>query len=282
MTTPESPAAQNPGDTPGQTQTGQSSGGASQTPAEPVRPRLSLPKLERSGPTRLVTTVGRFDDAPANDAGKSPAPGRPLVSGRDVIEHGIRVAQEVIDQQMGSGERILRHLRKAPIRKRRISALDAEAAGTLTDRTLLLYKELGVLTLELLETLIHTPTVVQVLARWLGLGSSTAPPPSPPASPVYPGAPPTPPAPQCTVQISSRKFASARIDWHAGVTLDQPYVTALTRREAPPIENVSFHADTRAFRIAIHDDQPPGAYGGAIVNECTGSPLGTIIVTIAG
>src|SRR5688572_22869236 len=86
----------------------------------PVR---TLPKLGRTTPRRGVAGVGRLDDGPREAEGPAASQGRPLASTKDVIEHAIRVAQEVIDQQIGSGERILRHLRKAPIPKTRTSPL---------------------------------------------------------------------------------------------------------------------------------------------------------------
>ena len=194
-------------------------------PAQPAPvARLSLPKLERTQPRRSLATVGRFDDAPASEASKSPDPGRPLVSAKDVIEHGIRVAQEVIDQQIGSGERILRHLRKASIPKRRASPLDDQNTASLTERTAVLYREFGVLTLELLETLAETPTVARVLAKWLGIASASQ---SSGGSPSAGESPARPGSPQCEVQISSRKPVKVDVNWIPGAVLDEVQVSGL-------------------------------------------------------
>ena len=111
MTTPERPRKKKPAAAPVR----RTEHDANTKRTSPPLPHVSLPKLERTKPQRILTTVGRFDDAPGTKANRNPDPGRPLVSAKDVIEHGIRVAQEVIDQQIGSGERILRHLRRAPI-----------------------------------------------------------------------------------------------------------------------------------------------------------------------
>jgi hypothetical protein len=187
------------------------------------------------------------------------------------------VAQEVIDQQIGSGERILRHLRKAPVRKRRISALDSAASASLTERMVILYRELGILVLELLETLVETPTAMQVIARWLGLRARAPGADGSSSSGSYAD---TPSKPLCSVRISSRKFAAADVSWLGGAILDDPHVAALHKKEAPPIENIAYVADARAFRIAVPDDQPPGAYAGAIISQRTGHALGALVLRI--
>ena len=282
MTIPDPAAGQSGDEMPGESQHNHPSTSARAQGGEKPSPSpLSLPRLERTGPQRLAATIGRFDDTTPAEGDTRPTPGRPLVSARDVIEHGIRVAQEVIDQQIGSGERILRHLRRAPIRKRRISPLDANSAATLTERTVILYRELGVLTLELLETLLETPTTMQVLARWLGLqpqpggggaggrASSSGRQASGPAPPQY------------LVQISSQKFAVGEISWLPGAVVDEPHVEPLTKKDAPPIESIEFLPEAQAFRVAIGADHPAGVYAGPIMSQRTGRRLGALLVTIS-
>ena len=164
----------------------------------PVR---TLPNLGRTAPRRSAAGVGRMDDGPRE--AQASARGRPLASTQDVIEHAIRVAQEVIDQQIGSGERILRHLRKAPIPKTRTSPLDGKSAASLTERTVVLTNELGVLAIELMETLAQSPTVLEVLAKWAGMTGTL---PMPAAFAWPPGAS-APAETAMDVLVSSRKPA---------------------------------------------------------------------------
>jgi len=243
-------------------------------------PRASfvMPAPERTGPLRMLATVGRFDDGSPGTDGAPPARGRPLASTLDVIDHAIRVAQEVIDQQIGSGERILRHLRRAPISKRRTSPLDAKSGASLTERTIEVTNELGVLALEAMETIADSKTVVEVLAKWLGLPATGGVRSVGAVAPTAPAA--APPAEQrAAVFVSSRKAAKAEARFfapHQG----EARVPGLHRTEAPSIANVAYHADQRAFRISIPDEQPAGVYWGVIVGSDE-APLGTIVATVS-
>jgi hypothetical protein len=277
MTTPDKPVGQ-PDDLPPAAAGSSRSASSGETGH---RQRLSLPKLARTGPLRIMTTVGRFDDAAAGK-GDGAAPGRPILSAKDVIAHGMRVAQEVMDQQMESGERILRHLRKAPMRKRRVGMLDMSTDSNLLERTLSLQQELSVLVLEVLETFVKTPAVVDVVSRWLGVrpreheqdgyaSGSFAPTPSGSESR----------RPRCALQVSSRKFNEASLDWFADAELDEPSVAGLHTVGAKPIDSIGFIAEPPAFRITIPDDQPDGTYAGVIVSKRSGRALGAITVKVS-
>jgi len=247
--------------------------------APPERPLFVMPRPERTGPLRMVATVGRFDDAKANPGGTHTAGGRPLVSPKDVIEHAIRVAQEVIDQQIGSGERILRYLRRAPVSKRRKSPLDDKSGANLTERTMTVTNELGVLAIEAMETIAESRTVVEVIAKWLDLaqmkvGGSGAggPPAGTPAS--------TPANRPVGVFVSSRKHAKVEAHFFAA-SAGHVHVPGLHCEEAPPISAVEYLEETHAFRVFIADDQPPGIYWGVIVGKDQ-QPAGTIVATVSG
>ncbi len=234
---------------------------------------FTMPAPERTGPQRMVATVGRFDDAKPNADGTSLARGRPLLSTKDVIEHAIRVAQEVIDQQIGSGERILRYLRRAPVSKRRKSPLDAKSGASLTERTVAVTNELGVLAIEAMETVAESKTVVEVLTKWLGLAAIRA------EETVAAMVPSAPAEQRVEVFVSSRKPAKVEARFsspHSGEAL----VPGLHRPQAPSIADVAFLKDAHAFRVAIPDDQPAGVYWGVIVGSNDG-PVGTIVATVS-
>ncbi len=239
-------------------------------------PVLALPKLERTAPRRGLAGVGRLDDGPAGANGAPATGGRPLTSTRDVIEHAIRVAQEVIDQQIGSGERILRHLRKAPIPKTRTSPFEGKSAASLTERTVVLTNELGVLAIELLETLAQSPTVIEVLAKWMGAKGRL---PSVADFPWPPGLG-LPLETTIDVLVSSRKPAKAT----ARVLPAVPgplRVDGLLCAGAPPILAVAYVPEPRAFRVTIPDDQPAGVYFGVIVSADGQDALGTLCATVS-
>lgn len=234
-----------------------------------------MPKLERSAPLRTLTTVGRFDDGPARDDGATASPGRPLSSAKDVIEHAIRVAQDVIDQQIGSGERILRHLRKAPVSKRRTSPLDAKDAASLTERTVVLTNELGVLMIEALETMAESRTVADVLAKWLGLGSALGGRVQAAASGA---AAPQALGERIDVLVSSPKPAKVTARAFAALPADA-HVAGLHRDGAPPIASISYSAEAGEFLVTIAQAQPPGTYSGVIMDG-RGAALGTMVATV--
>jgi len=242
----------------------------------PSRAPFVMPKPERTGPLRTVSTVGRFDDAPATHGAASGSPGRPLSSAKDVIEHAIRVAQEVIDQQIGSGERILRHLRKAPVSKRRTSPLDAKNAASLTERTVVLTNELGVLMVEALETVAESKTVAEVLTKWLGLGAVLG----SRGSRTYDGSEATPSGERVGAFVSSPK--PAKVEARAFARLpDDAKVNGLHCVDAPPITQVTYRAAAGEFMVTIDAAQPAGVYSGVIVDGDATQALGTMIATVA-
>jgi hypothetical protein len=240
----------------------------------PDRPPFVMPRPQRTGPQRMLATVGRFDDAKTNSDGTNPARGRPLASTKDVIEHAIRVAQEVIDQQIGSGERILRYLRRAPVAKRRKSPLDDKSGASLTERTMAVTNELGVLAIEALETIAESKTVAEVIARWLGLAQMKV-----DATGGAPYASPAP-GPRVEVFVSSRKPAKVEARFFAA-NAGRVQVPGLHGDGAPAILGVKYLDETVAFRVTIPDDQPAGVYWGVIVGEDQ-QPAGTIVATVTG
>jgi hypothetical protein len=242
------------------------------------RERITRPRLARTRPLRSMASIGRFDEPPPGQPGPANA-GRPLVSPKDVIEHGLRVAQEVIDQQIGASERILRHLRQAPVSRSRAGALDSRGMASMTERSMVLTRELAVLGLEMMETMVEAPTAMRAIARIAGVdlagaasGAAAAAAPRADAAATLRGA----------VQIASPLPAKGEVTLFPGAVLDEPVIDGLFCADAPRIEKVAYLAQHRAFRVVIDASQPPGVYSGVILARDGHTPLGTLVVTLFG
>ena len=160
--------------------------------------------------------------------------------------------------------------------KRRVSPLDAKSAASLTERTMELTNELGVLAVEALETLAESKTVVEVLAKWLGLSGAMFGDRGAPAAPAA-GAPADR---RGEVFVSSRKPAKVEARFFAPPPADAR-VPGLHRPDTPPIVGVEYLGQTHGFRVSIPDEQPAGVYYGVIVGRDGDNPLGTIVATVA-
>jgi hypothetical protein len=91
------------------------------------------------------------------------------------------------------------------------------------------------------------------------------------------------PAQGITIEVVSRRRCRSSVDLagdvHAGVHV-MPLESSAN--DAPPIRSVelTMAGDRPLVTIEIGDDQPPGHYGGAIVDPHSGRPVGEIVVRI--
>jgi len=234
--------------------------------------RIRKPKLERTKPLRILSAYGRFDDPRGAEA--TGGAGRAFSSSRDVIEHAIRVAYEVIEDQIDAGQRIATHLGKTPPRKKKRHARDG---GTLTARSLALYRELGELSAEVLAMVLRSPALLSMLSRMLSgdtvIGGAVPPPPS--SDPK--------PAPTCSIQVVAGSPTEVKVALFPCVRLDDAVVMPLHARHAENgaiNEVLLVHEPHLALRVRVPDGQPPDVYTGTIIGQHSSEPLGTVVAHV--
>jgi hypothetical protein len=255
--------------------------------------RLHRPDPARTEPVRdfmtYVRTAGIGGAAPAGADVGSPA-SRGTASGgstsggatakpaptevdetEHAIAHGVKLGYAVIDEQIRQGEKLADRLRQVAGKP---GAMPAMEVGTLIERALNVYKDMGGLAVAAVETLVRNPMLQSTLTRtWQG---STA----PETAPAQGG------SSNFGFELASNRRTQVRLDIRPkpGVFLPVVYALHASSPTLPPLTGVRFQLDaataTPVLHIDISDVQPAGNYMGVVVDSVTDEPCGTISVRV--
>ena len=278
---------------------------------DPVAPRPALsgtaaparrrrPEPTRTAPHRNAATLLRESaTAPpaATPAAVEPA-APPADSTESAVARGVRLGYQVIEEQIQQGQKLAQRLGRAA--GKAASSVAGAATGAaaapgtvadagagelqeLLDRVVHLYKDMGALCVDAVDTLVHHPVLRSGLAR-MTPGAATTP----------AGAPAVAQAAERQAPASSSFALDIRCKRRTQVTLDlpqragtfRPHVHALHAGDpaAAPLTGVHFRVDEHGggaiLQLDIGDTQPAATYTGVVVDAATNQPRGTLSVRL--
>ena len=267
--------------------------------AAPARRRR--PEPARTAPLRNAATLLR-DGVPPPAAPDA----QPAVAGdtsESPVARGVRLGYQVIEEQILQGQKLAQRLGRAAgkaaasVTGRAAGASAAPAAVSdasagevqeLLDRVLHLYKDMGALCVDAVDTLVHHPLLRSGLAR---MTPAAAPEPAAAAA----AAPATVNGAATDSGAAGNRFAlDIRCSRRTQVTLDLPQragsfvprVHALHAGDAAlaPLTGVRFGTDedgsAAVLQLDIADTQPAATYSGVVVDAATNQPRGTLSVRL--
>ena len=241
--------------------------------------RLHRPNPARTEPVRdfmtYVRTAGIGNTTPTGGTTPGARAAKPAPSHEDgteqAIAHGVKLGYAVIDEQIRQGEKLADRLRQVAGKP---GAMPAVEVGTLIERALNVYKDMGALAVAAVETLVRNPMLQSTLTRSLQ-GSTT-----PDAAPVHSG------GGNFGFELTSNRRTQVRLDIRPKPGVFLPVVHALhaSSPTLPPLSGVRFQFDaatsTPVLHIDIADTQPAGNYMGVVVDSASDEPCGTISVRV--
>lgn len=241
--------------------------------------RLHRPDPERTGPIRHASTYLR--DAPPGDAAQHPA-GTPdaVDAAESAVAHGVRLGYKVIEEQILHGRLLAQRLGKAT---GKLGTVGSGEAGVLIERVLHLYKDIGTLCVDTLETLARSPAIRAGIARAAqaaqpqqapqeGAGSATG-----TESSLGSG---------FAIEVASARRTQVTLDLRLRPGRFAPRVHALHAADPSiaPLTGVSFDMDPAhpepMLRIHVPEAQPPATYTGVVVDSASNEPRGTLSVRL--
>ena len=268
--------------------------------------RHRRPEPARTAPHRGAATLLR-ETATATEAAAAPpaAAPPPLADGTEsAVARGVRLGYQVIEEQIHQGQKLAQRLGRAA--GKAASSVAGAATGApashgtagdagagagelqeLFDRVVHLYKDMGALCVDAVDTLVHHPVLRSGLARMApGAatgGAAAAPAASHGASHVAAG------------QASGIGFAlDIRCSRRTQITLDlpprpdgfKPLVHALHAGDPAlaPLTGARFGTDedggAAVLQLDIPDTLPAATYTGVVVDAATNQPRGTLSVRL--
>jgi hypothetical protein len=232
--------------------------------------RLHRPELDRDEPLRDVMSYIRN----SGSGGQTKAAPSPHTEGEtpdEAVAHGVKLGYAVIDDQIRQGEKLAERLRQV---NGKAGAMPHAEVGTLIERALNLYKDMGALTVAVLETLVRNPIIQSGVTRALnGTAASQT-------STVPDG------GTNFRFELASNRRIRVKLDIRPQGVKFMPLVHALqaVNPAIPPLTGVRFHLDsatmTPTLVVEVADGQPPGSYAGVVVDSVTNEPCGTLSVRI--
>ena len=218
--------------------------------------RAKRPNTERKQANRTTRRI--LDDAAAGAAGaagRQPDEAPPKVAPTDeVINKAVKLAYRVVDGQIRQGRRAAELVRAGSY-----NAVDFEAdIKSLLDRMIGLTKEAGAVSMELFDTLVR--------------GNATQKSAGPSAAEV-------------AIEVKSARRIQVSIDFKPTLSGFVPSTPPLyaSDRSVTPLDKLHFvvKEGTRpVFVVEVPDNQPPGTYTGAIVDEKSHEPGGFVCVRV--
>ncbi|HVZ06302.1 MAG TPA: hypothetical protein VHC04_00120 [Rhodopila sp.] len=208
-------------------------------------------------------------------------PDQPAASGLDAamdqtVAHGVRLGYTVIDEQIRQGEKLAERLRQVSGKP---SAMPAQEIGTLIERALNIYKDMGALAVAAVETMVRSPVLQSAVAKAL----------HPSAAPTGDGQAAAAGAHDRTsfgLELTSGRRTQVKLDIRPGAVTLMPVVHALhaANPDLPPLTGVRFRFDpataTPLLHIDVPDGQPAGTYLGVVIDSGTEEPCGTLSVRV--
>jgi len=238
--------------------------------------RLHRPEPERTGPVRHAATYLR--DAPAADAAQQP--GDAPDAADSAVAHGVRLGYKVVEEQILHGRVLAQRLGKAT------SKLGAAGTGEVTvliERFLHLYKDMGSLCVDAMESLARSSAIRSGLARAAQAAQS------PPAARDQASGASTPESSVGSgfaIEVASPRRTQVTLDLRLRPGRFVPKVHALHPSDPsiPSLTGVSFDIDPARpepmLRIEVPDQQPAAMYTGVVVDSASNEPRGTLSVRL--
>jgi hypothetical protein len=233
--------------------------------------RLHRPELDRDEPLRDFMTYIRNHGL----GGEKSSTATPEQDDKEPIDatvaHGVELGYSVIDDQIRQGEKLAARLRQI---NGKPGAMPPVEVGTLIERALNVYKDMGALALAAVETLVRNPLIQSGIARaWQASPDN--------AVAATPGG-----GTNFRFELSSSRPTQVRLDIRPQGTAFMPLVHSLhaATPSVPALTAVRFYLDPAASSPVLHvdvpDSQPPGVYSGVVVDSATNEPCGTLSVRI--
>lgn len=236
--------------------------------------RRVRPKLSRTAPIRQMSagagSAGSTDSAPPSGTEGQPASARQ----DDILGYSVKLAYQVAEEQIRQGQRMAERLGNASYRAARGTG---NGMAQLLERALGLYEQAGELWVEAAEMLARSPALLAKLYDAEKAGGAGA--PADTAAPT--------PAAKIVVEVSCSRRTQVQLDLPSQAGAFTPAVRALHAAEptVAPLSGVKFGQGADAVRILqidIPDGQPSGTYAGAVVDDQTNEPRGTLCVRVFG
>jgi hypothetical protein len=229
--------------------------------------RLHRPDPERTGPIRSAATYLRD---PVSGADAKSTPGEPDPSDpADVLAHGVNLGYKVIAEQIVQGQRLAQRLGKA---SGKTSGAESGELRALIERVLHLYKDMGTLCFDAVETLARSPALRSGIARaWQGNAESG---PSSESETAF------------AVEIAStrRTQVSVHLKQREARFIPMAHALYATDLAIAPLTSVRFKIEPAStslmLQVEIPDAQPPANYTGVIVDSASNEPRGTLCVRL--
>jgi hypothetical protein len=317
---PDPAAAQTRGDAPGDraapaapaATAARATPGARRRRPEPARTaplRHAATLLRASVPTAGETADARADAATPADADAAHPEGP--------VALGVRLGYQVIEEQILLGQKLARRLGRkasqtvggagaawaaggaasasdsAPTAGAAPGAAGVGAAGEfneLLDRVLQLYKDLGALCFDAVETVARNPVLRAGVAR-LAAGAAAVAPAArtgggTSAEAAYAGADAEAPGSGFAVDIRCSRRVQVTLDLRLRQGQGAPLVHALHAGDpaVPPLTGVLVQPGTPhagpLLQLTIADTQPAATYTGVVVDSLSNEPRGTLVVRV--
>jgi len=256
-----------------------------ETPDARVRERLRRPDPERTEPVRNAAAYLRDPGSAEGVQSKLKQP-----SSHDTADgavgHGVKLGYKVIEEQIRQGQRLAQRLGKA----NKVNGTGSGEIGVLIERTLHLYKDMGALYFDALETVARSPALkTAVSSVWNGKTKTPAPPPIQTETETETEIKPDSDTGMGTgfaIEIASTRRTQVTLDLRSSPRGFTPQVHALhaTDPKIAPLIGVRYRMEpgvpTPALQVVIQDSQPPGTYTGVVVDSATNEPYGTLCVRL--
>jgi hypothetical protein len=260
-----------------------SSRGATQTEAldARVRERLHRPDLERTEPVRNAAAYLRDPGSAEGVQSKSKQPGsRDTADG--AVGHGVKLGYKVIEEQIRKGQLLAQRLGKA----HKVNGTGSGEIGVLIERTLHLYKDMGALYFDALETVARSPALKTAISSvWNGKTKAPAPVQTETETEIKPNSD-TGMGAGFAIEVASTRRTQVTLDLRSSPKGFTPQVHALHAADPKiaPLIGVRFRMEpglpTPALQVVIQDAQPPATYTGVVVDSATNEPHGTLCVRL--
>lgn len=231
------------------------------------RERLQRPDPERTEPIRNAATYLR--DPTSDDGAKSKSSQPDSSETTDALAHGVKLGYKVIEEQILQGQRLAQRLGKAA---GKTSATGSGEIGALIERVLHLYKDMGTLCFDAVETLARSPALRSGISRaWQGTAESESAPDSDTGF---------------AIEVASTRRTQVTLDLRRRPGRFIPLVHALHAADPtiPPLTGVRFKMEPASpapmLQVEIPDTQLPATYTGVVVDSTTNEPRGTLCVRL--
>jgi hypothetical protein len=228
--------------------------------------RHHRPNPARAEPVRDFMTYVR---ASGLGAQTKPATGDSAGASDDAVAHGVTLGYAVIDEQIRQGEKLAERLRQVTGKPGALPGVDV---GTLIERALNVYKDMGSLAMAAMETLVRSPVLQSTTKAWSGATGGA--PPAANGSTAF------------GFELTSSRRTQVKLEVRPHAATFIPVVHALhaSNPGLPPLTGVRFQFDPATSAPVLHidvaDGQPAGTYMGVIVDSASDEPCGTLSVRV--